>query len=184
MEATGLMVREPQVVEAWERRLEPVSRADAKVLALDMWASRLFMPFGNAPAVLAAIMMGREMGISAMASLRGIHVIEGKPAFSVHLMMALVWRSGLVDYFEPVRITDTLATFVTKRKGARGEVEITHTIEMAQRAGLVKAGSGWVKNPEDMLCARCQARLARLVYPDVLSGVYSVEEIEDISRAA
>lgn len=178
------IVHVPQIVQQWERQLDPRDRLDARALAIDMFASRLFSGFGNAPACLAAIMMGRELGMSAIASLRGIHVIEGRPSLSAALMVALVLRSGLAEYFEPVSMSETEVTFVTKRKGARKEVTLTHTIEMAHQAGLVKAGSGWVKNPVDMLVARAQSRLARLIYPDLLAGLYSVEEVEEFSRAA
>ena len=38
--------------------------------------------------------------------------------------------------------------------------------------------SGWGKNPADMLVARAGAKLARLVYPDVVHGLYAPEEME------
>lgn len=180
----ALAVRVPVVLQTWERALDPRDMVEARVMAQDMFAARLFNGFGNAPACLAAIVMGRELGLSAIASLRGIHVIEGRPSLSAGLMVALVLRSGLAEYFEPVTISDTVATFVTKRKGARREVTLTHSIEMAEQAGLVKPNSNWLKVPTDMLVARCQARLARLVYPDLLAGLYSAEEVEEFGRAA
>lgn len=181
----GLIVREPEALPAappaeWERQLDPRSMRDAIALSKDLHASRMFSAYGTPQAVLSTVMLGRELGLPAMASLRSVHVIEGKHALAASAMVALVLKSGLAEYFEPVSFDATQATYVTKRKGARGEITLQHTIEMAQAAGLVKDKSGWVKNPVDMLCARASARLARMVYPDILAGLYTPEELSDL----
>lgn len=193
-EATGtpstraLAVREPEVLppSEYERQLDPRSMSDARVLAADMFSSRMFSSYGSAPAVLSTILLGRELGLPAMASLRSIYNIEGKHSLSASLMVALVLKSGLAEFFEPTAISETSVTFETKRKGARGPIALTHTISMAQQAGLVKPGSNWVKDPTSMLIARCQSRLARLVFPDICAGLYSPDELSDMreGRAA
>jgi DNA polymerase-1 len=164
----------------WERGLDPRSMKEARVLATDMYESRMFSAYGTPQAVLSTVMVGRELGLPAMASLRCVHVIEGKHSLAASLMVALVLKSGLAEYFEPVSFSDTEATFVTKRKGGRREISLTHTFEMAKAAGLVKDKSGWVKNPVDMLVARASARLARMVYPDLLAGLYTPDELREI----
>jgi 5'-3' exonuclease len=169
----------------WERQLEPRSMNDAARLATILDKSGLFLSsLPNAPAVMTAVLAGRELGLSAMASLRGIHMIEGKAALSASLMVALIIQRGIVEYFEMESGDDQSCTFVAKRKGARKEQRITHTIEMAQRAGLVKPNSNWVKVPEDMLAARASSRLARLVAPDVLFGLYTPEELIEAKETA
>ena len=69
-----------------------------------------------------------------MASLRCIYNLEGKHSLSASLMVALVLKSGMAEYFEPVSFSETEATFETHRKGARNPVRLTHTFEMAQKA--------------------------------------------------
>lgn len=174
----------PAVIEpapaSYQLQLDPRSMQDARVLAKDMHASRLFSAYGTPQGVLATVMLGRELGLPAMASLRQIHVVEGKQALSAQLMVALVLKSGMAEYFEPIEFDDKKATFETKRKGARNPVKLTHTIEMAQTAGLVKDKSNWLKVPTDMLVARAQSRLCRLVYPDVVGGLYSPDELLDM----
>lgn len=49
---------------------------------------------GNPPAILAAMLTGREIGIGAMHALRAIDVIDGRPALSAELMMSLALRAG------------------------------------------------------------------------------------------
>lgn len=182
---TSLALRDAEVLPApaeWERGLDPRSMKDARLLAKDLYDSRMFSAYGTPQGVLSTIMVGRELGLPAMASLRSVHNIEGKHSLSASLMVALVLKSGFAEYFEPVSFDDKHATFETKRKGGRKPIELTHTIDMATAAGLVKEKSGWVKNPTDMLVARAQARLARLVYPDLLAGLYTPEELEDIKE--
>jgi 5'-3' exonuclease len=186
--AEDLAVREPDILapppSEWERQLDPRSMREARLLAGDMYASRMFSAYGTPQAVLSTMMVGRELGLPAMASLRSIHNIEGKHALAASLMVALVLKSGLAEYFEPVSFSETEATFETHRKGARKPVVLTHTIEMATVAGLVKPNSNWVKVPTDMLVARAQARLCRMVYPDLLAGLYTPDELSEIRLVA
>ncbi len=186
----ALVVREEDVLAPapaeWERGLDPRSMRDARLLAKDLFDSRMFSAYGTPQGVLSTVMVGRELGLPAMASLRSIHNIEGKHSLSASLMVALVLKSGLAEYFEPISFSDTEATFETKRKGARKEVRLTHTLEMAKTAagGQFKPKSNWTTVPGDMLVARAQARLARLVYPDLLAGLYTPEELADLREAS
>jgi 5'-3' exonuclease len=172
----------------WERQLDPRSMPQAQALAQNMYASRMFSAYGTPHAILSTIMVGRELGMPAMSSLRTIHNIDGKHALSAQLMVALVLKSGLADYFEPVSFSETEATFETHRKGARNPVRLTHTFEMALKAWpKVKRdweqafqASGWGRVPTDMLVARATSRLARMVYPDLLAGLYTPEELLEI----
>lgn len=174
--------------EEWERQLEPRSMKQVQSLALDMWKSGMFSAYGTPEAVLSTVLTGRELGLPAMASLRCIYNLEGKHSLSASLMVALVLKSGMAEYFEPVSFSETEATFETHRKGARNPVRLTHTFEMAQKAWpKAKAdwekafqASGWGKNPTDMLVARATARLARMVYPDLLAGLYTPDELAEI----
>jgi hypothetical protein len=136
--------------------------------------------------VLATVLAGRELGLQAMASLRAIHIVEGKPTLSADLIRALVINSGHARYFRVTERTDTRATFETQR-GDDPPVSLSFTIDEG-RAAWSKGDdawkkSGWGKFPADMLVARASAKLARLVYPDICFGLYTREELEE-GRAA
>lgn len=192
---TALAVREPEVLaaapEQWERQLDPRSMTQARTLAKDLFDSRMFSAYGTPQGVLSTVMVGRELGLPAMASLRSIHNIEGRHSLSAALMAALVLKSGMAEYFEPISFSETEATFETHRKGARNPVRLTHTFEMAKTAWPKKGqdweraflASGWGRNPTDMLVARAQSRLARLVYPDLLAGLYTPDELAEMREA-
>lgn len=131
--------------------------------------------------ILSTIIAGREMGLPAMASLRAFHIIDNKPTLSAGVIHAKVLTSGLAEYFRCTERTELQATFVTKRRG-EPEISLTFTFDEAKQAWTKEPGaflkSGWGKNPKDMLVARASTKLARLVYPDVVMGLYSPEEMD------
>ena len=143
---------------------------DARQLSKWMHDSRMFDHHRTPQAVLSTVLVGRELGIPAMASLRSIHIIDGKHSLSADLMVALVLKSGMAEYFQLVESTDKACTFETKRKGAPQPQRLSYTIEQAKQAGLLaptRSGkpSNWQKMPKQMLRARAKSELARLEYP-------------------
>ena len=183
-EATVALVPVEAAPDEWERGLEPRCMADAVRLAQRMHDSRMFSAYGTPQAVLSTVLLGRELGMPAMAALRSVHVIEGKHSLSADLMVALVLKSGMAEYFQLVESTDKACTFETKRKGAPQPQRLTYTIEDAKQAGLLgptRSGkpSNWDKMPKQMLRARAKSELARLEYPDLLAGLYTPEELRD-----
>ena len=149
-----------------------------------MHESHMFDGYGSGKAVLSTILLGRELGMPAMASLRSVHNVEGKHSLSADLMVALVLKSGMAEYFQLVESTDEACTFETKRKGNPQPQRLTYTIEHAKQAGLLgptRSGkpSNWHKMPTQMLRARAKSELARLEYPDLLAGLYTPEELRD-----
>jgi hypothetical protein len=128
---------------------------------------------GSGPAVAAAILAGREMGLGPMTSLQHIHVIKGKPGQSALLMRALIESKG--HKWEDVDITDTRAVVRGCRRGESSWAEASFTADQAKRAGIDLG-----RYPQDKLYARATVRLARRKFADVIMGMpYSAEELED-----
>ena len=182
--AAPVAVVEQPAPDEWNLGLEPRSMQDACVLAKRMFESRMFSAYGNPTAVLSTVLLGRELGLSAMASLRSVHLIEGKHSLSAELMVALVLKSGLAEYFTLIETTDKICTYETKRKGKADPLRLSYTIEQAEQAGLLfqkpgKQPGPWKKMPRLMLRARAKSELARLEYPDLLAGLYTPEELRD-----
>lgn len=128
---------------------------------------------GSAPAVAAAILAGREMGLGPMTSLQHIHVIKGKPGQSALLMRGLIQAAG--HKWQDGDVTDTRAVVRGCRKGESEWLEVTFTADQAKRAGIDLG-----KYPQDKLYARATSRLARRKFADVIMGMpYSADELED-----
>lgn len=135
------------------------------------------------PDVVVSILAGAELGLSPMAAIRGVHVVQGKSILSADTMVGLVLSSGLAEYFIQVESSPTSVTVETKRKGSPQAQRCTWTIDDAKRAAL-HTKDNWRMHPRAMLAARARAELARSVYPDVLAGVYSPEEHVDVRPIA
>lgn len=155
---------------------EPQSLKEVWRLAEIVIASGLAPKSVRSPeAAVVMIMTGRELGLTAMQSLRSIHVVEGKPLLSADLMLALVLRLPSCEAFSCVETSDTVATFVAKRRGQK-ETRLSFTAEQAKNAGLI-GKDNWKKYAAAMLRARAISHLTRLVFPDAFVGVYEENEI-------
>lgn len=157
---------DPYTPDSYPRAME-VASAIAK--------SRLF-GITSPEAAFVVLATGHELGLSPMQSLRGIHIIEGRPSPSADAIAAIIIRSGLAEYFREVTTTATESTWETKRKGEPRRT-CTFTLDAAKMAGLIKPNGNWQKYPGRMLAARAKAFLGRDVYPDLLLGLLTSEEL-------
>jgi hypothetical protein len=123
------------------------------------------------------LLTGRELGLAPMQSLRGIYVVNGTPVLSADLLVAVVRRSGLCASWRVVESTPERCTISTLRQGESEATTKTWTMADAKRA-QVTSKPIWGQYPAQMLRHRCAADLAREVYPDVVLGLYTPEELE------
>lgn len=160
----------------------PQTYAQAKLMAADLFAAKLFTGYGSPAAVLSTIILGRELGLSVGAALRGFHIVESKHLMHADLIRARAMASPDCEYFRCTERTNEAATFITKRKGDPEPVTLRFTVEDGRKAFSGKADgfekSGWGRNPADMCVARASSKLARLVYPEAVHGFYAPEEME------
>jgi len=160
--------------------LQVTSVDDLARLARVFAASGLFGRNGNQETQIAEcairLMAGMEAGFSPFASATGVHIIEGKPAFSSSLLAQAVRRHPVYDY----RVLENTATACKIQFTANGQplAVSEFTIEMAKRAGLADR-SIWKKYPEAMLFSRALTAGMRTHCPDALGGhtAYTPDEI-------
>lgn len=132
---------------------------------------------GKVPDVIVQIVTGQELGLSPMAAIRGVHIVQGKPILSADTMVALCLSSGLCEYFSCVEETPTQVTYETKRRGNPQAQRVTWSDEDTKTAGL-NLKDNWRLHKKQMRRARAKAILARDVYPDVIAGCYDPDEIQ------
>jgi hypothetical protein len=160
--------------------LQVSSVDDLARLARVFAASGLFGRAGNQETQVAEcairLMAGMEAGFSPFASATGVHIINGRPAFSANLLAQAVRRHPDYDY----RVMEKTATACRIKFLSRGEDlgTETFTIEMAERAGLLKNPT-WRSYPEAMLFSRALTAGMRTHCPDALGGhpAYTPEEL-------
>ena len=126
---------------------------------------------GHPEDIIAAGLMGHEVGWGVMTSLQLIHVVEGKPEISAEGMVALIRRAG---HSVTGEVSPEGAT-VRGRRGDNGdEMAYTFTQADAERAALA-GKTNWKRYPSSMLWARAVSQLGRMLFPDVLLGVSYVK---------
>jgi hypothetical protein len=150
-----------------------------QVLATHASNSKLYKNYGDESGIMITILAARELGISPMLALNGgLQLINGKMEISARLMNALMRRNGISITIK--ESTELACTVIGKRSDSGDSITSTYRIEEAQKAGLIKAGGGWMKNPKDMLFARAISRLARQLAPDIIGGCYIEGEIRAV----
>ena len=123
-------------------------------------------------AVMTIMLSARELGIPPMQALNGgLNIIQGKVEISAAMMSALIRRAG--HSIITVESTDEVCTLRGQRADNGDIATVSYTLAEAQKAGLVKPGGGWTKNPTDMCYARAISRLKRQLFADI--GVGYVE---------
>lgn len=141
---------------------------------------------GKPQDVLAAIVMGAELGVTPFQSLQNIAVINGRPTMWGDLVLAIVRRSGIMEYIrerEPDEADQAEeGRCEVKRVGDAEPVIRRFTVQMADDAGLIKRSgtSGpWATYRGRMLQMRARSWALRDAFPDVLKGLQLREEVED-----
>jgi hypothetical protein len=145
----------------------------------DHIANTEFVPAGlrgKPAAVAAAVLAGREQGIGPMTSLTHMHVVEGRPTMSAELKRARVLADGHELHFE--EMTTTRCVVRGRRKGSENWTTVAWSIDDAKRANLV-GKNNWKNHPRRMLQARATSELCDLLFPDVVGGLPTTEEIVD-----
>lgn len=160
--------------------LEPRTFAECVTLGQIAAKSGLF-GVKTPEAATMALLTGASLGISPVAALRGITVIQGKATLDATLVAGLVQRHPECEWWRVEESTAERCTIVTKRRGIAA-VSLTWTLEDARRAKLTEKDN-WKNYPRAMLRARCTTELARMVYGDVFFGVYSPEELDHVDAA-
>jgi hypothetical protein len=163
------------------KSLVPTSIEQAWKLA-EMLAESSFLPQhlrGKPADIFAICAMGSDLSMSYMQSINNIYVVNGRPSLSADAMVALVLRSGKASYFRCTETTSQKAVYETLRNGDAEPVALPYTIEQARNSGRMGRSPTWKTDPEDMLRKRASSKLARMVYPDVVGGFVTPEEIAD-----
>lgn len=157
-----------------------------ELMVYNTWAktavdSQMYRGVGKEAGVMMIMLAAREYGIGPAQALNGgLQIIEGKVELSARMMSALIRKCG-----HQLKIEDGegYCKVWGKRKDTCEEHEVKYTMEMAQRAGLIKDKGAWKKTQEDMLYNRAMSRLARRLFSDVIGVGYVQGEISD-SRAS
>lgn len=154
---------------------------------------------GNTPAALAntviALNLAHRIGADELMVMQNLYVIQGRPSWSSTFIISALNSCGR---FSPIRfIMSSLGQIETggkkldnrECKAVCREMESGEILEgppvsmsMAIAEGWYgKSGSKWLTMPELMLRYRAASFFGRLYAPEILNGLQTVEESEDIA---
>lgn len=157
----------------------------------------------QAPANLKLVLMqGLEMGFTPLQAIRASFIIKSKEGtkvgYYVQALLALIHRSPVCRFF---RIDETTADKCRVICARADEPEnVIHTFELTmQQARAANMDKKWERGPDgraqatqkypwmtapaDMLMWRTSGRAAKAVFPDVVFGMATPDELDDLDTA-
>lgn len=149
--------------------MELVPMSDITTMAHNISKSGFFGL--KTPEQAAALMLVAQAdGLHPAKAATHYHIIQGRPALSADAMLARFQSAGGRVNWDVYGDAEVTGTF-THPQG--GSVKISWTLARAKKAGV----GNLEKFPAAMLRARCISEGVRTVFPGVIVGMYTPEEI-------
>jgi hypothetical protein len=132
--------------------------------------------------IVVAVQLGLELGLTPMAALQNIGVINGRPGIYGDAALALVRASGLCENYTQKEegAGDTLTAVVISKRVGSDALETRFSVSDAKLAGLWGKGGPWSQYPRRMLLFRARGFNLRDNFGDVLKGLRTTEELGDL----
>jgi hypothetical protein len=130
----------------------------------------------SAEAALFVILAGRDLGLSPVAALRNISVIQGKIELAADMQLALFARAG--GSFKWVTLSESEAALWLNAPWLAAPHVSKWSMEDARRAQLTN-GDNWKKYPRAMLRSRAITAGLKDIGFDATAGVYAPGEISE-----
>lgn len=123
----------------------------------------------------ALMLVAQADGLHPAKAATHYHIINGKPSLTADAMLARFQGAGGRVNWEAYSDDGVTGTF---SHALGGSVSITWTIARAKKAGVGNLD----KFPAAMLRARCISEGVRTVYPGVIVGMYTPEEVSTFEQ--
>lgn len=137
----------------------------------------------NPEAIVIAMQMGYEVGLSPLQAIQNIASINGRPAIWGDACLALIRASGHLESITEVETgkpgADDWGYTCTVKRAGYAEASETFTVADAKRAGLWGKPGPWTQYPRRMLRFRARGFILRDQFGDVLKGLRTAEEAMD-----
>ena len=150
------------------------------VLAKAIAASGMFgMKTPEQALVLMALC--ESEGLHPIRAAQDYHIINGRPSMRAEAMMSRFQAAGgMIRWQEN---SDTRCCAIFSHPSSPAPVTIDWDWERAKKAQLL-SNAMWAKYPRQMLRSRVVSEGIRTVFPGVLSGMYTPEEVRDMHDSA
>lgn len=169
-----------------EKEFELVQR-EAKMLAASHLVPKHFQ--GNVPDCVIAMEMAQRLGSHVLPIMQSLYVVHGRPGFSGQFIHAMLNCSGIWEpltfEYEHGRDKEITACTASSRHIKSGKVQsITVTWDMVCAEGWNRdkgpVKSKWNTHRQLMFTYRAASHFCKAYAPELLLGMQSVEEIQDM----
>jgi hypothetical protein len=165
------------------------SLSELEKIANSMVKSRLF-GVENFDQAFSLMMIANARGIHPVKAAMDYHVIQGRPALKADAMLGYFQESGGIVQWKVYTDACVVGLFSHPRSGQTEPVAIEWTIEMASKIMTYEKGKQiplsnkqvWKDYPRAMLRSRCISEGVRTVYPGIVGGFYTEEEVSTITE--
>lgn len=132
--------------------------------------------------ILIAVQFGAELGLTPMSALQSLAIINGRPSLYGDAALALVRASGELESYTQSTSGEGESLKATVRIKRKGESEIVSEFSVAdaKKAQLWGKAGPWTQYPARMLMFRARGFALRDAFGDVLRGLATVEENQDL----
>ena len=166
--------------------LNPEAMKSMSDIAKVMASAKVTVPKhlqGSHADCLAVVMQAAQWRMNPFAVSQKTHIVNGTLGYEAQLVNAVIGSSRAVSGRFKYEARGEGTANVAVRCGAviAGESEITWGQWIAAKDQAVKNSPLWITDPVQQLSYLAVKRWARMYCPDVILGVYSVDELEDPS---
>lgn len=135
---------------------------------------------------MVALSQSKKLGVDPFVVMNNMYMIQGKITWKSEFVIAMINASGKFDtelqYEEEEKDGKPYACTAFTFKDGRKISGIKVTMDMADKEGWTKKnGTKWATLPQLMLRYRAAVFFARFNAPELTSGLYTVEEGEDVT---
>lgn len=138
--------------------------------------------------IFISLDLASRMGVPMMMVMQNLYIINGKPSWSGQAMASMIRANpefkDVELHFVGTEGKDDWGAYVTAINTKTGKLLKggTVTIGISRKEGWYqKSGSKWQTIPELMLSYRAYSWFGRVYCPELLMGLQSSEEVEDVT---
>jgi len=142
---------------------------------------------GNPANCLIALEMAQRTGFSPLHVMQNLYIIQGKPSWSGQFCAAAINACGKFSPLEYVQLLEddgtTKGYYAQATRLATGKLCVASPVtwDMVKKEGWdKKSGSKWLSMPDLMFHYRAAAFFVREFCPEVLCGLQTAEEVQDV----
>lgn len=136
--------------------------------------------------VVIAIGLANQMQLDPFTVMQNLAIIKGKTSWSGSFCKTLIERTGKYKNLELNYVgekgKDSYGCYLSAVRVSDGKIinGPTVTMQMA-KAEKWTSNSKWLTLTDLMLAYRCQSFFCRLYVPEAMNGIYTSEEVEEVS---